>query len=106
MTNAATASDIDRWRRNLQGEVDGALIYRAMAAKAGDERLAELYRRMGESEDRHAALWRGQLDKAGAAARGVEPTARARILAWLARTGGAGLVAPVIAGQERSGRSM
>lgn len=106
VTNAATASDIDRWRRNLQGEVDGALIYRAMAAKAGDERLAELYRRMAESEERHAALWRMQLDGAGAAARAVDPTIRARILATLARTGGAGLVAPIIAGQERSGRAM
>ena len=106
MTNATAASDVDRWRRNLQGEVDGALIYRAMAAKAGDERLAELYRRMAESEDRHAALWRGQLDQAGAASRAVDPTARARILAWLARTGGAGLVAPIVAGQERSARMM
>ena len=106
MTNATAASDVDRWRRNLQGEVDGALIYRAMAAKAGDERLAELYRRMAESEDRHAALWRGQLDQAGAAPRAVDPTARARILAWLARTGGAGLVAPIVAGQERSARRM
>ncbi len=106
MTNATAASDVDRWRRNLQGEVDGALIYRAMAAKAGDERLAELYRRMAESEDRHAALWRGQLDQAGAAPRAVDPTARARILAWLARTGGAGLVAPIVAGQERSARMM
>jgi len=106
VTNATAASDVDRWRRNLQGEVDGALIYRAMAAKAGDERLAELYRRMAESEDRHAALWRGQLDQAGAASRAVDPTARARILAWLARTGGAGLVAPIVAGQERSARRM
>ena len=106
MTNATAASDVDRWRRNLQGEVDGALIYRAMAAKAGDERLAELYRRMAESEDRHAALWRGQLDQAGASPRAVDPTARARILAWLARTGGAGLVAPIVAGQERSARMM
>ena len=106
MTNAVAASDVDRWRRNLQGEVDGALIYRAMAAKAGDERLAELYRRMAESEDRHAALWRGQLDQAGASPRAVDPTARARILAWLARTGGAGLVAPIVAGQERSARMM
>jgi len=106
VTNATAASDVDRWRRNLQGEVDGALIYRAMAAKAGDERLADLYRRMAESEDRHAALWRGQLDQAGAAPRAVDPTARARILAWLARTGGAGLVAPIVAGQERSARRM
>ena len=106
MTNATAASDVDRWRRNLQGEVDGALIYRAMAAKAGDERLADLYRRMAESEDRHAALWRGRLDGAGAGSRAIDPTVRARILAWLARTGGAGLVAQIVAGQERTARTM
>jgi VIT1/CCC1 family predicted Fe2+/Mn2+ transporter len=106
VTNVISPGDVERWRRNLQGEVDGALIYRAMAAKAGDERLAELYRRMGESEDRHAALWRGRLEAAGAATRAVNPTVRARILGWLARTGGAGLVAPIVAGQERSGQSM
>jgi VIT1/CCC1 family predicted Fe2+/Mn2+ transporter len=106
VTNATAASDVDRWRRNLQGEVDGALIYRAMAAKAGDERLADLYRRMAESEDRHAALWRGRLDGAGAGSRAIDPTVRARILAWLARTGGAGLVAQIVAGQERTARTM
>lgn len=105
VTKIETPEDVQRWRRNLQGEIDGASIYRAMAAKAGDDRLAELYGRMAESEDRHAALWRGRLDEAGATG-SVSPTTRARILAWLARTGGAGLVAPIVAGQERSGRSM
>ena len=106
VTEAMAPSEIERWRRNLQGEVDGALIYRAMARKAGDDRLAELYTRMAESEDRHAALWRGRLEGAGARSRTVDPTVRARILAWLARTGGAGLVAPIVAGQERSARTM
>ncbi|HET8787044.1 MAG TPA: VIT1/CCC1 transporter family protein [Candidatus Limnocylindrales bacterium] len=105
MTTTATATDIDRWRRNLQGEVDGALLYRAMAANAGDDRLAELYGRMADSEERHAALWRDRLTAAGAAAT-IHPTIRARVLAWLARTAGASVVAPIVAGQERSGRTM
>ena len=100
-----TRTDIDRWRRDLQGEIDGALIYEAMAANAGDDRLAELYRRFAESEARHAALWREQLAGAGAVP-DLSPSARARILAGLARHGGAGLVAPIIAGQERAARAM
>jgi vacuolar iron transporter family protein len=44
-------ADIARWRRNLQGEVDGAHIYRAMAANPGDDRLGDLYARMAEAED-------------------------------------------------------
>ena len=106
VTHPASREEIERWRRNLQGEVDGALIYRAMALKPGDQRLGELYARMAESEDHHAALWRDRLDATEAGSRRTDPTVRARILAWLARTGGAGLVAPIVAGQERSARTM
>ena len=105
VTTTASTGDIERWRRNLQGEVDGALLYRAMAANAGDDRLAELYGRMAESEERHAALWRERLATVGVVAR-VVPTTRARFRAWLARRAGAGVVAPIVAGQERSGRAM
>jgi VIT1/CCC1 family predicted Fe2+/Mn2+ transporter len=105
MTHTARPAEIDRWRRNLQGEIDGALVYRAMADNAGDGGLSELYVRLAESEERHAALWRGRLDEVGAAS-SLGPSIRARILARLARAGGAGLVAPVVAGQERTGRSM
>jgi VIT1/CCC1 family predicted Fe2+/Mn2+ transporter len=98
-------ADIDRWRRNLQGEVDGALVYEAMAANAGDDLLAQLYRRFAESEGRHANLWRAQLAGAGATI-DLSPSIRARVLAALARRGGAGLVAPIIAGQEHAGRAM
>ena len=96
--------DLDRWRRNLQGEVDGAHIYRAMAANAGDDRLADLYARMAEVEDGHGALWRDRLPAAMGAS--VRPSVRARILAGLARRSGAWLVAPMIASQERKGRTM
>jgi VIT1/CCC1 family predicted Fe2+/Mn2+ transporter len=96
---------IERWRRDLQGEVDGVLIYEAMASNAGDDRLAQLYRRFAESEARHAALWRDRLTEVGAPS-DARPSRRARILAMLARRGGAALVAPVIAGQERTGRRM
>jgi VIT1/CCC1 family predicted Fe2+/Mn2+ transporter len=77
-----------------------------MAAKAGDDRLAQLYTRMAESEERHATLWRDRLDGVGAGKASIGPTTRARILAWLARTAGAGVVAPIVAGQERSARTM
>lgn len=97
--------DLDRWRANLQGEVDGATIYRAMAAGSDDPRLAELYRRMAAGEERHAALWRERLTAAGIRAP-VRPTWRARTLAWLARRLGPGLVVSTIAAQERAGRGM
>lgn len=98
-------ADVARWRRNLQGEVDGALIYRAMAANAGDEGLATLYAGMAQAEERHAALWREQLT--GASATGaVSPSLRARVIAWLGRRFGAGLITPIVADQERRNRTM
>jgi VIT1/CCC1 family predicted Fe2+/Mn2+ transporter/rubrerythrin len=101
----ATASDVARWRRNLQGEVDGTHIYRAMAANAGDPGLATVYREMAESEERHAAVWREQLEAASLRAR-PSPSWRARVLALVARRAGAGMVAPTVARSERESRTM
>jgi vacuolar iron transporter family protein len=100
-----TRTDAARWRDNLQGEVDGAHVYRAMADGAGDAKLAELYRRLGSVEDRHAELWRARLTEASAGGV-VGPSWRARTLAFLARRFGAGLVSPIMASQERQGRTM
>ena len=83
-------STIARWRANLQGEVDGPHLYRAMAARPGDQRLAELYVRMAEAEERHGALWRERLIAAGVPAN-IGPSWRARTLAFVARRFGAGL---------------
>ena len=105
MTESTTNADVGRWRRNLQAEIDGACIYRGMAANAGDERLSDLYGRLAETEERHAALWRGHLDAAGVTSP-VGASVRARVLARVARAAGAGVVAPIVAGEERQGRSM
>ena len=98
-------TDVARWRNNLRAEVDGGWVYRAMAANAGDDRLATLFTEMAAAEERHAALWRAMLIGAGAGG-SVGPSGRARILALLARRLGAGLVAPIIASQERQGQTM
>ena len=93
-----------RWRRNLQAEVDGAHIYRAMAANAGDGRLANLYGRLAEAEERHAGLWLDRLSDAASPVR-VRPSLRARVLAVVARRFGASMIAPMVASQEREGRA-
>ncbi len=105
MSETTTPSDIQRWKANLQGEVDGAYLYRAMAANAGDERLAQLYEQMGKAEERHGALWLERLTAAGRRT-AARPTWRARVLGFVARRFGAGLIAPIIASQERVGQTM
>jgi len=100
-----TEPDLIRWRRNLQGEVDGALVYRAMADGSADERLADLYRRMAAIEEGHGELWRQRLEAASVRGR-VRASWRARLLAFVARRFGSGLVAPLVATQERQSQTM
>lgn len=101
--NAPTPDDIARWRRNLQGEVDGIAIYHAMASGAREPQLTDLYTRLAATEERHAAVWRERLAAAGAAIP-TRPAWRARILSAVARRFGPGLVAPTVAGQESAAR--
>ena len=100
----ATPSDVARWRRNLQREVDGAHIYRAMAANAGDSRLETVYQELADAEERHAAVWRRHLGTAARRAR-LSPSWRARALGFLARRAGAGIVAPTVARSERESQT-
>jgi VIT1/CCC1 family predicted Fe2+/Mn2+ transporter len=105
MTRSGGGSDTDRWRANLQAEVDAELVYRAMAANAGDDGVAELYAGMAAAEGRHADLWRDRLAGLGVV-RPVRPSWRARVLAFTARRFGAAVVAPTVATRERKGRTM
>ena len=103
--NGASSSDLARWRANLQGEVDGATVYRGMATGCKDERLRELYNRLAETEERHGALWREQILNAAGSVE-VAPSWRARVLAGIARRFGPGLVASTMASQEAASRGM
>ena len=90
-----------RWRANLQGELDGVAVYRAMADGSDDARLTELYGRLADTEDRHAALWRERLVSANAPFP-TTPTFRARTLALIARRLGPNWVASTMASAEAS----
>jgi VIT1/CCC1 family predicted Fe2+/Mn2+ transporter len=96
MTNP---EDVARYRANLQAEIDGGFLYRAMAAGARSPQLATLYRRLAETEEGHAQLWRGRLADA-AVPIPTRPTLRTRLLAALARRFGPGIVAGTVAGLE------
>lgn len=100
---APTPEDIARWRRNLQGEVDGIAVYQAMATGAREPQLTDLYTRLAATEERHAAVWRERLAAAGAPVP-TRPAWRARILSAVARRFGPGLVASTVAGQESAAR--
>ncbi|OGR91895.1 MAG: rubrerythrin family protein [Elusimicrobia bacterium RIFCSPLOWO2_01_FULL_59_12] len=97
---------IDRYRANLQGEIDSLTLYLAMAEAEPQAPLAELYRRLAKVEEKHADFWERQIREAGAPVKPRAPTARTRIKVWLARRFGPGLLLPSIAAAEQMDQRM
>jgi VIT1/CCC1 family predicted Fe2+/Mn2+ transporter len=87
---------VTRYRANLQGEVDGAALYRALAKAETDPRLKDVYGRLAAVEEGHAEFWRKQLDRIGAHAGRLGLGWRTRALAWLARRFGPQFVLPTV----------
>ncbi len=90
-----------RYRSNLQGEIDSAAVYRAMAGAEKDERLASVYSRLASIEERHLAFWEDQLREIGAEPGPRRPSWRARLMSRLARTFGPKVVLPTVATFEQ-----
>jgi VIT1/CCC1 family predicted Fe2+/Mn2+ transporter len=101
-----TPTDVERYFENLQAEIDAASQYRAMADGEPQSSVADVYRRLAGIEEKHAAFWRERLRQRGVDAGPARPSVRARIIGWLARRFGAGLVLPTIASQEFADRNV
>ena len=97
--------DLRRYRANLQDEVDSAALYDALAATEKDGKVAAVYGKLATVERRHADLWKGEIEKRGAAAPDVVPGVRVRLLSWLARRFGAASVLPSIIAAEARGNA-
>jgi VIT1/CCC1 family predicted Fe2+/Mn2+ transporter len=96
-------TDAQRYRANLQGEIDGAAIYRALATREADPKLAEVFRRLASVEEAHAEFWRSRLGPQAGKPRPA-PSIHARTLIWLARRFGPGFVIPTLAAAEKRDR--
>ncbi len=99
----ADDGSIARYRTNLQGEVDSAALYRAMAEAEKDPHLSEVYRRLAAVEEAHAEFWHKQLGGIGATGMARRPGWRTRALGWLARRFGPQFVLPTLSTLEQRG---
>ncbi|MGA8400970.1 MAG: VIT1/CCC1 transporter family protein [Stellaceae bacterium] len=90
-----------RFQANLQGEIDGARLYRALSDAESDPKISEVYSRLGAVEEAHAEFWRGQLAKIGAKVGALRPDWRTRALVWLARRFGPQFVLPTLSTLEQ-----
>jgi VIT1/CCC1 family predicted Fe2+/Mn2+ transporter len=93
---------VARYRSNLQGERDSAVLYRALADAESNPQLKEVYGRLAAVEEAHAEFWRKRLSGLGASSVGRGPGWRTRVLAWAARRFGPEMVLPLVNSLERA----
>jgi VIT1/CCC1 family predicted Fe2+/Mn2+ transporter len=99
-------ADLDRFRDNLQGEIDAIALYRELARLEEAPALREFYTRMADVEEVHAGVWRTRLTEAGVDTGALRVGWRNRVLIILARRFGPGLVVPTIAEREAAEQGM
>ena len=92
--------DIKRYRENWADERNSAFLYRELALREKDGRIADVYRRLADTEEKHAKTWEGLLLDAGENAPVFSPSWRSRTLAWLSGRLGVDFVLPTLSSLE------
>jgi len=95
-----TPADIARYRQNYLVEMDGIALYRAMAGAEKDEKRSAIFEKLAENEERHAQRWARLIQSGGGAVPPHRPSARVRMLGWLARRFGTRRIVPIISSLE------
>lgn len=91
---------IQRYRDNLQDEIDGAALYAALSRYEPDPARKDVYLQLAQSENEHADVWRDKLMAAGVRSFPLEPSMKTRLLIRLAKYFGPRFVLPVVAANE------
>lgn len=90
------AQKTELWLANLVDERDGAALYEGLAAVEREPARAASFRHLAEGERRHAEIWARKLTAAGVSLPPDRPSARVRVLLWLARRLGTAAVLPLV----------
>lgn len=94
--------DIKRYFANRQKEIDGAALYNVLAETEKQPQMAQVYRKLAASEEKHAAAWEKKLQKHNVSIPPRKPTWRASTMIWLAKRFGPQFVLPTITGNEKA----
>ena len=92
--------DITKTLAHLEDELNSVALYRALAESEKDARLAEVYRRLANTEQGHADTWAEKLKSSRVNIPPFKPTWRTRTLIWMARRFGAQAVLPSASSAE------
>jgi VIT1/CCC1 family predicted Fe2+/Mn2+ transporter len=94
--------EVSRYLENWHKEIDGAVLYNTLAEIESKPELADVYRRLAVSEEKHAAVWEKHLIEAGEMIPSRRPSWRASTMSFLAKHFGSQFVLPTVTGNERA----
>lgn len=97
-----TEQDAQRYQANWQSESESAMLYRLLADYETNTNLADIYRKLAETEERHRDIWAKHLQDAGKSPGSFRPGWQTKTLSWMAKRFGTHMILPVISSLERS----
>ena len=90
----------ESWDEHYRDERDAAYLYRALAAVESDTERKQLFDKLARVEDRHAERWEELFAQSGRPLPQYATAQRTRLLAWVAKRFGTGLVLPLMLAEE------
>ncbi|MEP6915991.1 MAG: VIT1/CCC1 transporter family protein [Acidobacteriota bacterium] len=90
----------ESWDEHYRDERDAAYLYRALAAIETDAALKDLFAKLAVVEDRHVERWQELFQNSGRPLPAYRTARRTRLLGWVARRFGTGLVLPMMLAEE------
>jgi VIT1/CCC1 family predicted Fe2+/Mn2+ transporter len=107
MDTQISRSDLRRYQKNFQDEMDNVFLYGQMAKAEKNPELSEVFRRLALTEQHHANFWKSKIIKGGGAGdMTLKPSLRARMLQQISKVLGTSFVlSAVTANEVRAQRS-
>ena len=94
--------NIKQYFANRQKEIDGAALYMVLAETEKQPQMAQVYRKLAASEEKHAAAWEKKLEQLKVTIPPRKPSWRAATMIWMAKRFGPQFVLPTITGNEKA----
>ena len=100
LTHAADDKTTKRWMHHWQDEADAAYLYGLLARIEPDTRRQEIFRKLEHVEGEHTEVWARVLRDNGVEVGTFRPSARTKLMAFLARRFGPAFLTSILLKEE------
>lgn len=95
--------EVERYRGFVRDEESAITLYTALSRREKDANLSKVFAMLAKTEQGHADEWRRKLEQAGVRLKPYRPDLKTRLILFLIRRFGTGLVLPSVLSMESSG---